>query len=155
MDLAIANVLDAFAAVDPSKMVHKLKLHLLTHGRYDILRFGPLVGQSTEGFESFNGVFRYCSVYSNHHAPSRDIALQLANQESMKHRLTGGYWSAQRKNGTEWERAGEGVREAISMHPIIQRLVGWVPDDQKVPGKLLSRICYRGNQAYLNYFRNS
>lgn len=88
----------------------------------DILRFGPLVGVCTESFESFNAVFRNCSILSNHRAPSRDIALQLADQEGLKHRLSGGLW--QKKDGT-WTAAGRGVRVMLARHPIIQRLIGW------------------------------
>ncbi len=73
VEIAAANVLDLFGLIDPSKMTSKLKLHLLVHltSRYSTL--GPLVGVITETFESFNAIFRFCSVYSNHLAPSRDI----------------------------------------------------------------------------------
>ncbi|KAF8918213.1 hypothetical protein CPB85DRAFT_1249826 [Mucidula mucida] len=40
--VAVANVLDAFAVLDPSKMLTKIKLHLLTHLPKDIPSFGPL-----------------------------------------------------------------------------------------------------------------
>ncbi|KAJ7443778.1 hypothetical protein B0H11DRAFT_1609174, partial [Mycena galericulata] len=70
--------------------IAKNKLHILAHIKADVLRHGPLVGVATEGFESFNGVFHFCSILSNHLAPSRDIARQLAKQEGLKHRLTGG-----------------------------------------------------------------
>lgn len=128
----MANVLDSFAEIEPSKLVHKLKLHLLTHGRYDILRFGPLTGCSTETFECYNGVWRYCSIYSNHAAPSRDTALQLADQESLKHRLTGGYWPSTTKG--DWEQAGWGVRDYLMSQPMLQRLLGWTPEETKKPG---------------------
>lgn len=93
------------------------------HTDDDVVQFGPLIGLATELFESFNGVFRYCSILSNHLAPSRDIAIQLADQEGLKHRLTGGWWlsSADEK----WERAGPGVRNFMAEHPVLQKLVGW------------------------------
>lgn len=108
--------------MDPSRILQKIKLHLHAHLCEDILRFGPLVGVCTESFESFNAVFRNCSILSNHRAPSRDIALQLADQEGLKHRLSGGLW--QDKDGT-WTTAGRGVRKMLTRHPIMQRLIGW------------------------------
>ena len=125
-------MLDLFGLIDPSKMTSKVKLHLLVHLKADILRFGPLVGAITETFESFNAIFRFCSVYSNHLAPSRDIALKLASQEMMKHRLTGGWWPL--SNG-EWKRSGKSVRSFIQDHPILQVLAGWTTDEKLVNGK--------------------
>ncbi|KAJ7189318.1 hypothetical protein GGX14DRAFT_580795 [Mycena pura] len=89
---AIANVLDAFDAVDPLRIIVKIKLHLLSHLPDDIRRFGPAVRFSTEIFEAYNAVFRMCSVNSNHLAPSRDIARKFASMERVKHFLsvTGG-----------------------------------------------------------------
>ena len=107
-------------------MLYKLKLHLLAHLKADILRFGPLVGVAAEGFESFNAVFRLCSVFSNHLTPSRDIAFKLAQQEVLKHRLTGGWWPT--ADG-EWERPGSSVRNFIHAHPTLQVLVGWTGID--------------------------
>ncbi|KAJ7687158.1 hypothetical protein B0H17DRAFT_1160505 [Mycena rosella] len=121
--VAVANVLDIFATIDPSKIVAKVKYHLLIHTDEDVVQFGPLIGLATELFESFNAVFRYCSILSNHLAPSRDIAIQLADQEGLKHRLTGGWWSS--GSDANWQRAGPGVRNFMADHPILQRLVGW------------------------------
>ncbi|KAJ7689562.1 hypothetical protein B0H17DRAFT_1160101 [Mycena rosella] len=121
--VAVANVLDIFATIDPSKIVAKVKYHLLIHTDEDMVQFGPLIGLATELFESFNAVFRYCSILSNHLAPSRDIAIQLADQEGLKHRLTGGWWSS--GSDANWQRAGPGVRNFMADHPILQRLVGW------------------------------
>ncbi|KAJ7351425.1 hypothetical protein DFH08DRAFT_806147 [Mycena albidolilacea] len=111
LKVAVANVLDVFATIGPSKIITKIKYHLLVHADADVVQFGPLIGLATEGFESYNGVFQFCSILSNHLAPSRDIAIQLADQEGLKHRLTGGFWplGADQK----WTRAGSG------------KLVGW------------------------------
>ncbi|KAF8905268.1 hypothetical protein CPB84DRAFT_1845065 [Gymnopilus junonius] len=122
IEVSAANVLDLFAMIDPSKIISKIKLHLLIHLKEDIHRFGPLVGVATENFECFNAIFRYCSIYSNHLAPSRDIAFQLARQEVLKHRLTGG-WSPTPEG--EWHQPGPSVRNFIHAHPTLQALVGW------------------------------
>ncbi|KAJ6605149.1 hypothetical protein B0H10DRAFT_2311807 [Mycena sp. CBHHK59/15] len=79
-------------------------------------------------YRSFNAVFRYCSIYSNHLAPSRDIAIQFGRQETVKHQLTGGRWMS--KSTGDWHAAGPGVRHFIEKHPILQRLVGWTPEKQ-------------------------
>ncbi|KAF7342693.1 hypothetical protein MSAN_02027200 [Mycena sanguinolenta] len=54
LKVAVANVLDIFGTVDPSKIVSKVKYHLLVHTDEDVVEFGPLVGVITEIFESFN-----------------------------------------------------------------------------------------------------
>ncbi|KAJ7343823.1 hypothetical protein DFH08DRAFT_636138, partial [Mycena albidolilacea] len=90
LHIAAGNVMDAFAVVDPTKILTNIKLHLVTHTPEDVIAFGPLVGVITEGYEAFNAVFRFCSILSSHLAPSRDIELQLADQEALKHRLAGG-----------------------------------------------------------------
>lgn len=122
METAAANVLDIAALIDPSKLISKIKYHLLGHLREDIIRFGPLVGVATEVFECFNAIFRYCSILSNHLAPSRDIAHQLAEQETIKHLLSGGWWAV--KEGA-WSCSGPSVRNFISTDNILQTLIGW------------------------------
>ncbi|KAJ7616168.1 hypothetical protein DFH06DRAFT_1239316 [Mycena polygramma] len=131
--IAAGNVLDSFAVVDPTKILTKIKLHLIAHTPEDVVAFGPLVGMITEGYEAFNAVFRFCSVLSNHLAPSRDIALQLADQEALKHRLTGGWWP---NTDGEWERAGPGVRAFLETRPTLQRLVGWTVYNPPSPGSV-------------------
>ncbi|KAJ6570676.1 hypothetical protein B0H10DRAFT_1964601 [Mycena sp. CBHHK59/15] len=133
--IAAGNVLDAFAVLDPMKIVSKIKLHLLAHTPEDILAFGPLVGVATEIYECFNAVFRFCSILSNHLAPSRDIALQLADQEGLKHRLTGGWWPSTEPSG-EWERAGPAVRAFLHTRPVLQKLVGWTVKNPPIAGSV-------------------
>ena len=131
LTIAIGKVLDIFAEVDPSKVVEKVKLHILSHGVEDITRFGPLIGMCTEGFESFNGIFRNASIYSNHLAPSRDIAQQLADHEAHKHRLMSGSWVA--SNG-QWVKAGTRIQDFLHHHPTLRRLFGWSSTSPPLPG---------------------
>lgn len=119
-------------------MTAKIKLHLLVHLKEDILRFGPLVGVATETFECFNAIFRYCSIYSNHLAPSRDIAFQLASQETSKHRLTGGWWQTAKG---EWKQPGPLVRNFIHNNPTLQALVGWTSTKPLVKGEPDILLC--------------
>ncbi|KAJ7678592.1 hypothetical protein B0H17DRAFT_1235485 [Mycena rosella] len=133
VETAVSNVLDLFAMLDPSKILGKNKLHIMAHIRADILRHGPLIGVQTEAFECFNTIFRFCSIFSNHLAPSRDIAHQLAHQEGLKHRLTGGWWLSSTGN---WEQAGWAVRDFLSERPILQALLGWTNPKQREQGSV-------------------
>ncbi|KZV81516.1 hypothetical protein EXIGLDRAFT_628358, partial [Exidia glandulosa HHB12029] len=130
LQILINNVLDAYADVDPLRVLDKVKLHLLTHIPDDLPRFGPALRSITEIFESFNAVFRMCSVLSNHHAPSRDIALSIADMDRLKHVISGGYWM---ENGVPVQ-AAENVRRVLEDHPIIQKHLGWAPPKSAQPG---------------------
>ena len=112
-------------------MIMKPKLHLLTHLPEDIRRYGPLVGEATETFECFNAVFRFCSILSNHQAPSRDIAIQLADQEGFKQRITGGWWS---DSSGVWKRSGPGVRGSLERCTTLKSNLGWAGDTILTPG---------------------
>jgi hypothetical protein len=137
VETAAANVLDLFSMIDPSKILNKIKLHLLTHLRADIVCFGPLMGLATESFECFNAIFRLCSILSNHLAPSRDIAKQLAAQEAMKHRLTGGRWHI---SDDDWDQPGVAVRDFLHVHPMLQKLVGWTDPKPPMAGSSFSAL---------------
>ncbi|KAJ6579839.1 hypothetical protein B0H10DRAFT_2341995, partial [Mycena sp. CBHHK59/15] len=64
LEILIDNVLDAFATLDPSKILIKLKLHVLKHIPQNIRRRGPSVRFSTEVYECFNEVFpRSCTRF--------------------------------------------------------------------------------------------
>lgn len=125
-------MLDIAALIDPSKINSKIKYHLLSHLREDIIRFGPLIGVATEVFECFNAIFRYCSILSNHLAPSRDIAHQLAKQETTKHLLSGGWWKVKSASGG-WARPGSSVRKYVSTDKVLQTLIGWESDNAPLP----------------------
>ncbi|EJD41826.1 hypothetical protein AURDEDRAFT_37812, partial [Auricularia subglabra TFB-10046 SS5] len=123
LEILIDNVLDAFVALDASRIVNKQKIHVLKHLIRNIRRFGLAVRFSTEIFECFNAVFRFSSILSNHQAPSRDIALKMASLERVKHLVSGGYWSTD-----DWEtvlQAGNGVRAYAHSHPIVMQHLGW------------------------------
>ena len=139
LGVAIANVLDIWAKVDPNRIVVKQKLHVLTHLPNDVRRFGPPVLYEVEAFESSNQVFRQCSVLSNHHAPSRDIAMTMARMERFKHIISGGWW---------WDKATR--RHVQAMKPItrdfdsntfLQRHLGWTPDRRRSSGNVPDSLC--------------
>ncbi|KAJ7165789.1 hypothetical protein C8R46DRAFT_1219577 [Mycena filopes] len=132
--IAAGNVLQTFAILDPTKILTKIKLHLLPHIPDDVVVFGPLIGVMTKIYECFNTGFRFCSILSNHLVTSRDIALQLADQEGLKHRLTGGWWPS--GAGGEWEQASPAVRAFLHTRPVLQKLVGWTVKKSFVVGSV-------------------
>ncbi|KAJ6559278.1 hypothetical protein B0H10DRAFT_2169453 [Mycena sp. CBHHK59/15] len=148
LQVAVANVLDVFAMIDPSKIISKIKYHLLAHIDEDVVEFGPLIGVATEIFECFNAIFRFCSILSNHLAPSRDIAIQLRDQEGLKHRLTGGWWVT---GDNKWQRAGSGVQHFMAAHPVLQRLLGWSESKPLKHGVVKLVALKRGKTVRANY----
>lgn len=124
--------------VDPQKMLSKSKCHILTHVVEDIRRFGPAITLSTETFESFNGVFRECSVMSNRHAPSRDIALNMADMARFKHIASGGTWRG--KKG-DWVGPGRRVTQLFRTEGHLHRLLGWADPKHDGKGILLTYYC--------------
>ncbi|KAF8216946.1 hypothetical protein K438DRAFT_2007674 [Mycena galopus ATCC 62051] len=132
LKIAVANVLDVFATLNPSKIIAKMKYHLLCHLDVDVERMGPFIGFATENYEAFNAIFRHCSILLNHLSPSRDIALQLAKQEQFKHIITGGSWAF------------------LAQHPILQKLIGWSETKKLVPGqvKLVSKMGQKDREAH-------
>ncbi|KAJ7618023.1 hypothetical protein FB45DRAFT_1103391 [Roridomyces roridus] len=133
LTISIANLLDAFDAESPLRILTKIKLHLLAHIPDDVRRFGPLIRVSTEIYEAFNGVFRTCSVFSNHLAPSRDISRKFASMDRVKHVLCGGYWQAPSK---AWIQAGDAVQDLLQTDVVLQRHLGWVSPAKIDPGSI-------------------
>jgi hypothetical protein len=134
LKIAVANLLDAFDAVDPLRILVKIKLHLLAHLPDDVRRFGPGIRFSTEIYEAYNGVFRLCSIYSNRLAPSRDISLKFASMDRVKHLLSGGYWTD--PTSKKWIQAGGAVQRILRTDPVFQRHLGWVPQAHLEPGTI-------------------
>ncbi|KAJ6615777.1 hypothetical protein B0H10DRAFT_2254737, partial [Mycena sp. CBHHK59/15] len=130
LQILIDNLLEVFASIDPTKILIKLKLHVLQHIVQDVCWRGPAVCFSTEIFECFNAIFRLCSVLSNHQAPSRDIA----DLDHVKHILSRGYWLNESESA--WVRAGKDVQRILRNTPIIQRHLGWAPPPFWTPGQI-------------------
>jgi hypothetical protein len=112
VNIAANNVIDIFVSIDPKIILAKVKLHLLTHLQMDIRRSSPLVGCSTEVYESFNADSRRCSVLSNRQAPSRDIAVQFGKHEGFK--ATGGWGKAENE---DWIQVGPGIKPFVANNP--------------------------------------
>jgi hypothetical protein len=99
-----------------------VEYHLLTHAVDDIRRCGPLVGVATENYESFNVIFRHCSILSNRLAPSRDIAYQLAKQERFKHLMSGGWWKDSKEADGSWRQGGPALQQYVGGNAMLHRL---------------------------------
>ncbi|SJL16241.1 uncharacterized protein ARMOST_19761 [Armillaria ostoyae] len=130
LEVLIGNVLDAFANINPSKILIKIKLHVLVHLPKHIRHRGPAVCFSTEVYECFNAVFRMCSVLSNHQASSHDIAYKFVNLDQVKHVMSSGYWL----QDSQWVTAGCDVHNLLFENPVLQRHLGWVSPSKAVPG---------------------
>ncbi|KAI0682538.1 hypothetical protein BC835DRAFT_1409568 [Cytidiella melzeri] len=131
LEVLIGNLLDMWGAIDPNRILNKPKIHLLQHMITDIRNGGPAILYSTEIFECWNSIFRMCSVLSNHHAPSHDIAAAIADLERFKHQVSGGWWRGEHGN---YVCAGEGVREMFQMNSEIQCRLGWADSKVLPPG---------------------
>ncbi|KAJ3786078.1 hypothetical protein GGU10DRAFT_420697 [Lentinula aff. detonsa] len=152
LQILIDNLLDCWAATDPRRIITKIKIHVLVHLPDDIRRFGPSVIFATEIFECFNAVFRMCSILSNHLAPSRDIALTLADKERFKHMVSGGWWKDLASDS--FVQAGPSIHDYLKRDSQLQRRLGWADDTSVKAGLVkLSPIPHMGTtrgkrQAY-------
>ena len=127
---SIDRFLDKLVIVDPRRIILKTKCHILTHIVDDIRRFGPALGLSTETFESYNAVFRACSIHSNHQSPSRDIAMQISDMDRFKHIASGGRLNID----GEWTEPGKDVLEFFRRNKTIQNSLGWSDPQNEANG---------------------
>ncbi|KEP45802.1 hypothetical protein V565_240180, partial [Rhizoctonia solani 123E] len=129
---AISDFLHSVAVVDPRTLIQKTKLHILTHAPLFARRFGPLLGPDSERYESFNSVFRMCSVLSNRSAPSLDTATQMAKMDTVRHIATGGWWF--NSSTRRFCRAGPAILGHFKHHPKEYALLGLTFNIPAVPG---------------------
>ncbi|KIJ11470.1 hypothetical protein PAXINDRAFT_84506, partial [Paxillus involutus ATCC 200175] len=122
LSCVIGDFLSISAQCAPSILLMKAKFHFLLHLPMFIRRFGPAVLFSTERYESFNHVFRLASIYSNRQAPSRDTCQIFAEQDNVKHVVTGGVWHDPVTK--KWVKAGPDVFKYITEHPQQRHLLG-------------------------------
>ncbi|GAB1523427.1 hypothetical protein RhiTH_006575 [Rhizoctonia solani] len=119
---AINDFLHMIARTVPALIIQKAKPHLLVHMPLFARRFGPLLGPSSERYESFNSTFRAASVHSNRQAPSRDIARTFALFDVVKHVMSGGTWYDSKKGG--YIHAGSSIFQLRESSPLTNRLLG-------------------------------
>jgi hypothetical protein len=149
VQVLVDNVLDSWCEVDPARITVKPKLHLLTHLVENLRRFGPAILYSTEIFECWNAVFRFCSILSNHQSPSHDIATTLSDMERFKHQVSGGFWKDSATG--KYIQAGEKIRAFMKGKTELQRRLGWV-EQKSVPAGMWyhsSAHCWLNNLMIL------
>jgi hypothetical protein len=124
VQVLVDNVLDCWCEADPARIGTKPTLHVLTCLVENLRRFGPAILYSTEIFECWNAIFRFCSILSNHQSPSHDIATSLGDMERFKHQVSGGFWKDLASGA--WIQAGVKIRAFMADKPQLQRRLGWV-----------------------------
>ena len=94
-------------------------------------RFGPLGLVAEDRFEKFHGSWRLSSIYSNHHAASRDSGHHFNGLDATKHILSGGYfmWKG------EYTQAGCKVLSILSETPMLRNRLGLRTRTAPTPGK--------------------
>ncbi|KAG8695586.1 hypothetical protein FRC08_007683 [Ceratobasidium sp. 394] len=135
LEQAIQVLLHDLAKCAPQLLIDKGKVHLLVHMPYFVLRFGPLLGPDTERYESFNSVFRECSIHSNRQAPSRDIAANFAAFDRMRHVASGGCWF--NRETKAWQRAGPHVLALTQSSSFLCKILGSKDPAVKPPGSVI------------------
>ena len=138
-------MLDIWARVDANHIITKMKLHVLTHLPEDIQRFGPAGLYIVEGFEGWNRIWRLCSILSNHHSPSRDIATKLCKAERIKHLLSGGFWCDE--DSKAYVQAGKAVRGLFESDDTLRWRLGWSQTRGLASGAYASQIGHCSNRS--------
>ncbi|KAG8703439.1 hypothetical protein FRC08_002841 [Ceratobasidium sp. 394] len=133
LQAVIDDFLLVTAQCSPSIIILKPKFHFLIHLPMYIRRFGPAILFSTERFESFNGVFRAASTFSNRQAPSRDIARRFGDLDRVKHISSGGYWY----EGDSWTCASDKLLNFASTNKIFSQLIGMPNETVATPGSVV------------------
>ncbi|XP_033760463.1 uncharacterized protein LOC117342414 isoform X2 [Pecten maximus] len=101
------------------ELLNKVKTHMSTHVGDDILRHGPPSSYIEDAFEKMHGFIRQQIFNQNQHARSRYTASAFAEQEVLKHVISGGYFLQQE----EWTQASENVQKLAKI-PTIQKYLG-------------------------------
>ncbi|KAH9810567.1 hypothetical protein DFH28DRAFT_1131965 [Melampsora americana] len=115
-----------------AQWVNKPKIHMLTHLKHSIERFGPASLCMTEKFECFNGVLRAASVHSNRQSPGRDIANSFNNFQLMRALLSGSTFVDKEMQGRV--SAGPRVRELLNIVPELYQAMGLDPKASRESG---------------------
>ncbi|KAJ7177170.1 hypothetical protein C8R46DRAFT_989326 [Mycena filopes] len=163
LEAAIKHFLDCTCHLT-LQWFNKPKFHVILHLPAHIRCFGPAMLFATEGFESFNAIIRSCSVHSNRHAPSLDIASKMARGNRVRHLLSRGFFPSNRDFQPEvskdrpstspwmdisldaltrctWTQASDAPLRFMELNSFGSRLLGWEPSlaaSKPLPGSCLT-----------------
>ncbi|KAJ7127459.1 hypothetical protein C8R43DRAFT_897443, partial [Mycena crocata] len=149
LEAAIKHFLDCTCRLT-LQWFNKPKFHVILHLPAHVKRFGPAMLFATEGFESFNAIIRSCSVHSNRHAPSLDIASKMARGNRVRHLLSRGFFPTDRDlqpaapkghpsksvwmdiplatlKQCKWSQAAQSPLQFMELNSFGSRLLGWEP----------------------------
>ncbi|QRV78439.1 hypothetical protein RhiJN_06454 [Ceratobasidium sp. AG-Ba] len=146
LQAAIDDFLHTLARCSPRLVSDKAKVHLLVHMPLFAARYGPLIGCNTERYESFNSSFRQCSILSNRHAPSLDIAKSFHMFDQTKHIALGGYYY--NPVSKKFLQAGKGVLELGKYSRFVRRILGV---EKKASNTLPGSTTVRQNAAQITW----
>lgn len=136
LSLAIEEFYDTVCGYNPTWIMYKNKFHYLAHTPQMVERFGPLGLVAEDRFEKFHGLWRQSSIFSNHHAASRDSALHFNSLDATKHILSGGVF--------EWNGhptvAGAAVLRILDSNPRLRERLGLRADRTRRYGKYHSSL---------------
>ncbi|KAL0060162.1 hypothetical protein AAF712_013056 [Marasmius tenuissimus] len=111
--IATGNIQDAFAVLDPTKMLgNSSYIYLDTWLRI----YSSLALWLESPPKALN-----CTTVSS-----------IGNQENMKHRLSGGSWYD--AEAGKWTQAGDGVCGFLRNHRVLQTMLGWSKTNDPRPG---------------------
>ncbi|KAI0668320.1 hypothetical protein C8Q78DRAFT_980185, partial [Trametes maxima] len=120
LSVAIEHFFDAVCQYNPTWVMFKNKFHYLAHTPQLIEHFGVLGLVAEDRFEKFHGLWRHSSIFSNHHAASRDSALHFNSLDATKHILSGGIFTWEGKPSI----AGSGVLRILTDNPHLRERLG-------------------------------
>ncbi|KAI0632552.1 hypothetical protein C8Q77DRAFT_1196027 [Trametes polyzona] len=128
---SIEEFYDTVCKYNPTWILYKNKFHYLAHVPEMIERFGVLGLVAEDRFEKFHGLWRHSSIFSNHHAASRDSASHFNSLDATKHILSGGIF--------DWEGqavvAGRDVLSLLDANPQLGERLGFRTERTRQAGK--------------------
>jgi hypothetical protein len=89
-------------------------------------------------------------VYSNRQAPSRDACSLFAEQDNVKHVVSGGTWHD--PNAHKWVKVGPGVLEYFNTHPHQRRLLGFPNMEPQTVGENLIILFSRHASSFMKRY---
>ncbi|OXG27859.1 hypothetical protein C367_02539 [Cryptococcus neoformans Ze90-1] len=143
LEILVANVQDLLDEINPDFITKKPKVHYLCHVIRGVLRYGPVIHQTTERHERFDSVVRGCTIRGNGQANSHDVAAWFAHAGICAHLVTGGLFVTE----TGIWGAGHKVLELRQDHGLCTHL-GWSVPRKAKKGKVVRLAGQKHGKPY-------